>query len=249
MIIDRVDWRCTKWIESTIPLDSYVCDREPGERFVSARRAVSFCLFTLPCICYGLTTVSFTAAMLYRSWGTTSPSFSLIEQVLVSALFVLAALLLFGFVSFAHVSFVKVIMFATATSADLGISASHVARRWITSGIDYAASLTPRQIERTALLIAYLLPPGIRDDSFVTAFEEFREDFAVHRRRYRTRGARAWLAGCFLARVALLYLDCLRVWGLSTWVGPPTAKLWTRLLRGFLPLLIPWLWAALALLR
>ena len=141
------------------------------------------------------------------------------------------------------------LLFATVASLDLGVGTAKTAHRCFDISIDSLAALSGRKAERTAALLAFFLPPSIRADSFDTVFEELREDFAAYRKRYRERGARAWLAACFLARVVLLYLDCLRVWGLSKWLGPPTAKLWTRLLRGLLPLLIPYLWAAIALLR
>jgi len=140
-------------------------------------------------------------------------------------------------------------MLLAAAAVDLSVSGGSLAARHTSRGIDALASITPRKVERVAKLLAFLLPPSIRADSFLPIFEELREDFAQYRKRYMTRGARAWLAGCFLARVVVLYLDCLRLWGLEKWVGPPTAKLWTRLLRGLVPLLIPYLLAALAMLR
>lgn len=98
-------------------------------------------------------------------------------------------------------------------------------------GISALAAVNSHKIECVTRLAAFLLPRQIRIDSFETTFEELREDFAKHRRRYRSRHARAFLSACFIFKIVGLYLDCLRVWGLDkfVWLIPPAIRmLWRK---------------------
>jgi hypothetical protein len=64
----------------------------------------------------------------------------------------------------------------------------------------------PRFLE----LFAFLLPRTTRERVFEPVRQELLEDYLLAKKRYRTKGARRWLAFCFAFRFLLLFLGCIR---------------------------------------
>ncbi len=123
------------------------------------------------------------------------------------------------------------VFMVVAALADAGVYTSSVASSTAQRAVSALASLDPVETKRLAQLLAFLLPKGIRIDAFNPSFAEDHEDFLDYRKRYRSRGARAFLNACFILKIILLYLDCLRVWFLDklVWLIPPTIRmLWRR---------------------
>lgn len=70
-----------------------------------------------------------------------------------------------------------------------------------------------KSLPRAWELFGFLLPRSIRDSAYEAGRNELLEDYVLARKKYRTRWARHWLVFCFTTRTALLWSDCLRVWG------------------------------------
>ena len=63
--------------------------------------------------------------------------------------------------------------------------------------------------------MGYLMSPKMRQTTYIPACEDQKREYFEARKRYRTKGARAWLWCCFCIRTVLMLLECYRVAGLD----------------------------------
>lgn len=79
---------------------------------------------------------------------------------------------------------------------------------WHFSG--FSKCFKTRTVTRNLDLLGYALPRKLRTRVYEPTCEELKEEYALCRRKYRTKWARRWLSCCFGFRTLLLIAGCYR---------------------------------------